>query len=278
MHLFLWATHAMSTTLTVQQVLNALDDFAPFSLAADWDNVGLQIGKPTSTVSGICLALDPSCDLLKESCRLGLNTIVTHHPLLFHPLKQLRTDYPLGRMIHQAMINDLTIIACHTNLDVVPHGVSAVLAEVLGLVNCQPLQQMASDPSCGFGRIGKLPTPISGAEFIDQAAQALDQPNISVAGDIPLTVQQVAVCGGSCGELAELANQQGAQIFVSAEIKHSQARWAEDAGICLLDAGHFNTEQVIIPPLANRLESLFGKEVPIKTSQRQQRPLQCLTL
>ena len=264
----------MTAALIVQNILDVLDDFAPFSLAAEWDNVGLLLGRPEAPISGICVALDPSLDLLDEALEQGLNTIITHHPLLFHPLKQIRTDSPLGQIIAKAMAAEMQIIACHTNLDVVPDGVSDVLAHKLGLVDCQPLQVHGADSAYGFGRLGRLPSAMVGAEFLDRVSQTLQQPEMIVAGSVPEIVHQVAVCGGSCGDLAELARQQGAQIFITAEVKHSVARWAEDAGICLLDCGHFSTEQIIIEPLVARLDSLFGAQVKVQASIRQKKPLQ----
>ena len=266
------------TSVTVQQVLAILDDFAPFNLAAEWDNVGLLIGEPQAEVSGILLALDPSRAVLEEAEQLGHNTIITHHPLLFHALKEIRTDTPQGRMVRLALRQGLQIIACHTNLDVVPDGVSDQLGRLLGLVDCRPLQPSKLDSQCGFGRLGRLPQAVEGKEYLNHLAQVLGQPELLVAGPVPQLVQQVAVCGGSCGDMAQLALEQGAQLFVTSELKHSVARWAEDAGICLVDGGHFSTEQIALPALQQRLQAGLAHELVITMTSRQQRPLQGYTL
>ena len=261
----------MNDQPTVQQLLDVLDEYAPFSLAAEWDNCGVQIGNPAQAISGIHLALDPSDAVVDEAGKAGANTIITHHPFFFHPLKQIRTDTAQGKLIVRLVAGEMTLIACHTNLDVVPHGVSAVLAERLGLEQCRPLQPLPGRPDCGFGQVGQLLSPMPGREFIAMTAKALAQPDLLVAGVIPEQVEHVAVCGGSGSDLARAAREQGARIFVSAEIKHSVARWAEESGICLVDAGHFSTEQPMMAVLARHLGDHFGSIVTC--SSRQQRPL-----
>ncbi|MEN8140393.1 MAG: Nif3-like dinuclear metal center hexameric protein [Thermodesulfobacteriota bacterium] len=260
-------------TLLIEQLLRVLDDFAPFALAADWDNVGLQIGNRATRVSGICVALDPSLAVLAEAVEHDCNTIITHHPLLFHPLSQIDTATPGGAMVQKALAADLQIIACHTNLDVVPGGVSDVLARELGLTACRPLQPHRDDSLCGFGRLGQLSPPLAGQDFLARVAKLLAQPEMTVAGPVPDRLERVAVCGGSCGELAELAWQEGAQLMVTAEVKHSQARWAEEAGICLVDCGHFATEQPIVAPLVARLQALYGRDMPVRGVAGQAKPL-----
>ncbi|HSR37203.1 MAG TPA: Nif3-like dinuclear metal center hexameric protein [Desulfurivibrionaceae bacterium] len=262
----------MGLTLTASNLLAELDHVAPFALAESWDNVGLMVGDPRQPVTGILVGLDPTEALLDEAMAAGANTIVTHHPLLFKPPKSIRTDQPLGRTIAKALANNLTLIACHTNLDVVGRGVSAILAEKLGLTDCQPLD---GADTIGFGRIGTLAPPLPGDRFLQKASAAMQCQSLLVAGTVPSSVSRVAVCGGSGSELAEKALELGAEIYVTAEIKHSTARWAEMAGICLIDAGHFATENIVTHEFAFRINEALataGHTIPVHVSNRQQPP------
>ncbi|MDH5297957.1 MAG: Nif3-like dinuclear metal center hexameric protein, partial [Desulfobulbaceae bacterium] len=214
-----------SHPFTVGDLLSALDEIAPFSLAESWDNVGLLAGDPGEPVGGILVALDPTEEVLVEAVAGDCNVVVTHHPPIFKAFKSIRTDLPEGRLLAGALAAKVALIACHTNLDRAGGGVNDVLARRLGLEDIRPLA--GSGPEApGFGRLGTLPAPVAGEEMLAQVARALAVETLSYAGPLPATVQRVAVCGGSGSELAEEAHRQGAQLFLTAEVKHSTARWA----------------------------------------------------
>lgn len=258
--------------VTVQGLLAELNEFSPFSLAEKWDNVGLMIGHPSATVSGVLLGLDPCLTLLAEAVSRGLNTIITHHPLLFHPVKKIDLATVEGRMIAFVLQHDLNVIACHTNFDQISGGVSELLARRLGVLVGKPLLPKEKGGECGFGFIGDLDSAYSGADFIRMAVKKLDQPNLMIAGEIPEMVNRIAVCGGSCGDLATVALEKGADIFLTSEVKHSLARWAEDAGACLVDGGHFSTENLALVGLYDFLHTSMGS-LDVQLTQSQDRPL-----
>jgi len=233
----------------VQQFLDILEEIAPAALAASWDNVGLLIGSPRSRVSAILLALDPVSALIGEAQALAADLIITHHPAIFQPLKRLRTDQPGGGFLAAALRAGISVIGCHTNFDAASGGVSDVLADALGLAATTPLAADKTAPCCGIGRIGSLPEPLPPEAFLDRLRTALPLPWLLEAGPRPASVRRAAVCGGSCADLAETALAAGADVFFTAEIKHHVARWAEEAGLWLLDGGHFATEN----PAAGRL-------------------------
>lgn len=241
--------------VTLQQILDILHQFTPENLAEDWDNVGLLVGEPGQAVQRVLLALDPTCALVDAAVQGRYDLILTHHPVLFRPLKALRTDTPIGRFLATAVRHHIGVIACHTNLDSVPAGVSDHLAKLLGLEQLRPLVPSRSGcpDTCGLGRIGTYGQAKSAAEFLDCLQQVLHPPWLLEAGPRPAQVRTVAVCGGSCSDLAEVVKQQGADAFLTAEIKHAVACWAEDAGLWLVDGGHFATENPAMRSFCDRL-------------------------
>lgn len=253
-------------------LLEGLNEFAPFSLAEKWDNVGLMIGHPEAQVCKVLLGLDPCLSLFAEAVEIGADTIITHHPLLFHPLKKIDLATVEGRLISFAITNALTIIACHTNFDQISGGVSNLLAQELGIVDGGPLQAKNCESECGFGWIGDVATPMAGDAFLQMVAEKLDQPTLLVAGRVPDEICRIAVCGGSCGDFAVSAQNQGADIFITSEIKHSLARWAEDAGMCLVDGGHFSTENKTMVGLQHYISESIGL-ADVRLSTTQDRPL-----
>jgi dinuclear metal center YbgI/SA1388 family protein len=271
-------------TFSTTTLLSILDTIAPFAMAEPWDNVGLMVGDPDRQVSGILIGLDPTESLLHEALALNLNTILTHHPLIFHPLKTIPNNTPMGRILKTALGHDLSLIACHTNLDLVAAGVSNALAEKIGLRDTRPLvEQDPATPgqSPGFGKIGTLPVPLSSDQFLSLLLTALAAPGLQFAGSLPEKIHRVALCGGSGSDLAETAWRMGAQVYITGEVKHSVARWAEDAGFGVIDAGHYPTENLIVPVLAEMLKKSCanrGFTPTITTTVQQDNPMQWVVL
>ncbi len=218
------------------------------------------VGNPSQKVEKILLALDPSSTLIESGAELQCDLIITHHPAIFRPLPSLRTDHPTGHFIARALQENIAVIGCHTNLDSVAGGVSDVLAQNLGLIQTQPLvpsnQDCSHEKPCGLGRIGSFPTPVSAESFIEKIMHGCSPPWLLEAGPRPNQVKKVAVCGGSCGDFAELAYNMGADAFITAEIKHSVARWAEDARFWIIDGGHFATENPAITVFQKQLQKI----------------------
>ncbi len=249
-------------TVRVKDILNNINTLAPFSLAEPWDNVGLLIGNPDQEVTAIVAGLDPTNRLLDEAIALGANTIITHHPVIFKPLPAINTATPEGRLLENALVNRLAIIGCHTNFDSAQFGVSAILAGQLGLENHVPLipghPEIAS-PS-GLGCLGSYRTPLSPKEFLRRLLNVLGQESVQVAGKLPEKITSVAVCGGSGSEFAPQARSLGADVYLSAEIKHSTAIWAGECNFCIIDGSHYGTEKPAIAFLVNKLKEASTRE------------------
>lgn len=260
---------------TVQNLLDILHQLTPPVLAEEWDNVGLLVGAPGREIHRVLVALDPTDALLDTACAGRFDTLITHHPAIFRPLRSLRTDNPIGGFLARAIREELAVIACHTNLDAIPGGVSDVLARALGLDETSALVPAASGcgADCGLGRIGCFPSPQTPEDFLATLRRACMPPWILEAGPRPSEVRTVAVCGGSCSDFAETARNLGAEVFVTAEVKHNVARWAEAAGLWLLDAGHFATEQPAMAVFADMLRHRFADlGVAIEVAAAEQHP------
>jgi len=266
----------MEHSLKLKELLTFLDIIAPLDTAQKWDNVGLMIGNPAQHISGVLIALDPTLEVVEEAINLRANTIITHHPLFFHPLQSIRTDTPFGHLLKEALSNDIAIIGCHTNLDVASGGVSDALADALNLKDIAPLTSTDKESSQGFGRVGFLSPPMNGDAFLKHVSNTLHLPALPIAGELPDTVSRVAVCGGSGSDLAKNALQAGAHLYISGEIKHSIARWAEENKFCILDAGHYATENIIVSKLATTISSFVSErnsQTPVLASQKQRSPM-----
>ncbi len=240
----------------ISEIISCLNEHAPFTLAESWDNVGLLVGDAARSVTSILIGLDPTCNLAEEAINRGADAIITHHPLIFKPLPAIDTASPTGRFIEMAISHRICVIACHTNLDSADNGVSDILANAVGLDRVQPLlPSSASDnPGHGMGRIGSFAKARPAADFLRDLGAALGLPALFIVGKMPATISTVAVCGGSGSELAAIAYERGADIFITAEIKHNIARWAEEQGFCLIEGTHYGTEHHAVTLLTEILE------------------------
>lgn len=268
----------MSSVITVRDVHAVLQDLAPDGLAETWDNVGLLVGSPEAAVTGVMVALDPTVDAVRQARAAECEVLVTHHPAIFRPIKNVLTDTPGGAFLAEAIRAGIAVIACHTSYDSAERGVSALLAAGLGLTDIRPLAPSPLYSQCGLGSLGDFNRPIGPDELVARLRAYCDPPWILSAGARPQAVSRVAVCGGSGSDMAELALAQGAQVYITAEVKHHTARWAEEAGLWLLDAGHFPTENPAMPLLADKLRRGLagrGRDIPVLPA-RQSAPLTLL--
>ena len=276
--MYLFFFYAVLMSPTVQDILDIIDAIAPAHLAEPWDNIGLMLGNPASQVTAILLGLDPTTALLDEARTLDANLIITHHPLIFTPLKSVHLGQPEGRFIDLALRNRMNVISSHTNFDAAPEGTSEILAQLLGLQNIQPLAPHAcGETGCGLGRIGDYSDPLNPEEFLERLRAACAPPWLLGTEPHPRRISRVAVCGGSCSELADQALRSGAQVLVTAEVKHHIARHAQEAGLWLVDAGHFATEFPGLHHLARLLAEEADKRfngIPVAVTGTQSSPLE----
>ncbi|GAB6192018.1 Nif3-like dinuclear metal center hexameric protein [Desulfocastanea catecholica] len=249
-------------TVRVKDILESLNIEAPFSLAEAWDNVGLLVGDPEQQVTAVLAGLDPTNSLVDEAIALGANTIVTHHPVIFKPLQTINTAEPNGRLLQKALANHIAIIGCHTNFDSARAGVSHYLALQLGLENLSPLVSSSAEAGTdtGLGTIGTYPAPLAAADFLARILRVLNLPSVQMAGTMPTTIESVAVCGGSGSELAPIALRRGADVYLSAEIKHSTAIWAAETNFCIIDGTHYATEKPAVTLLVKKLQEAGDKK------------------
>lgn len=255
--------------ISIVDLLDGLEQIAPSRLAESWDNVGLLIGDPLREIRGLLLGLDPTLSLLEEALHLGVDTLLTHHPCIFRPLSSVHVNTPDGAFLERALHHKINVIACHTNYDSAVTGVSDALAILLGLKGLTPLRRLPGAVAQGLGRIGDYQESLPYDVFMGRVFEALGTKSVQVTGTHPARVRRVALCGGSGSDFAQDALQQGADVYLSSEIKHSTARWAEDSGFCIIDATHYDTEKPAMALLGTTLEVLArhrGWEIEIHQS------------
>jgi len=125
----------MTSSTTIQAIANAFERWAPIGLAESYDNPGLQVGRADRSVSKGLVALDMTPQVLDEAVSSGCHLVVTHHPLIFTPLKTITANSYVSNLALRLAESGIALYSAHTNLDSVRGGVSFALAAQLGLTN-----------------------------------------------------------------------------------------------------------------------------------------------
>ncbi len=232
--------------MTVRDIYEFLDQYCPYGLAEEWDNPGLNVGRMNQPVSKVFLALDPTQEAIDAAKEAGCQLLVTHHPLIFSPEKQINDATETGRHILSLAENGIAHIACHTNLDAAEGGVNTCLAACCGLEK--------SVVFADLGRFGETETTFTALK--DRLKKEL--PSEHCTGVCAHEkVRRIALVGGSGGSLLEDAIAWGCDTFVTGEAKYNHVLTAREAGINLLMLGHYETEYIVLPPLAEALRKAF---------------------
>ena len=252
---------------TVADILHYVESLAPRHMKMDWDNVGLLCGSRSRTVTKVLVALDPFEGVCREAANWGAELLVTHHPIIFQPLKAVTDETSIGRSIQLLCAGGISAINAHTNLDCAPGGVNDCLAAALGLQDTQVISPMGTDEAgreWGLLRCGNVPEQ-SLSEFLSHVKAALHCDGLRYV-DSGKPVRKVAVGGGSCADGMLEALDAGCDTFVTADVKYNQFWNARDLGLNLIDAGHFHTENPVTAFLAEKIAAAFP-EIEVKTSE-----------
>ena len=252
---------------TVNDILLFLEKIAPNSMKMDWDNVGLLCGSKVKEVNKIFVALDPFESVCDEAIAFGADLLITHHPLIFQPVKSVTDDCSIGRAILKLIRSDISAINAHTNLDCAPGGVNDVLAQTLGLENIEVICPSGVDEEgrpWGLLRKGSVASQ-SLTDFLAHTKNSLGCQGLKyVDGGKP--VCKVAVGGGACAGEFRDAVSAGCDTFVTSDVRYNQFWDAKEMGLNLIDAGHFHTENPVCPVLAEKLQAAFP-EITVAVSK-----------
>lgn len=347
------------------EVMKILEEIAPVSLAENWDNVGLQIGDKDKLIEKMMVCLELNNKIADEAIEKGIDMIITHHPLIFKPLKKLIATDPIVRVINKLIKNDINLYCAHTNLDIAIGGTSDYLASLLNLNDIKPLSitenkkyyklvvfvpensidsvreaislagaghignyshctfqskgvgtfkpLQEADPYIGeidkletvneykletivpanklrsvldamlkthpyeetaydviplennievlgIGRIGYLPSQKKLKDFALEVKGVLNADSVKLIGNERQIVKKIGICTGSGSEYIKTAYKNGCDCYITGDIKYHDAQLASDLGLCIIDAGHYETENIICIPLQNRLLKEFEEK------------------
>jgi dinuclear metal center YbgI/SA1388 family protein len=250
--------------MKILEITRHLESVAPRSYQEDYDNSGLITGNQDLECTGVLLCLDCSSEVLQEAVNRNCNLIVSHHPLIFKPLRQITPETDTGKALITAIRANITVYAIHTNLDNIVSGVNSTLADKLGLINRSILLPRADLPGVGSGLVGDLKETISEPELLKELRGSFKIPVIRHSPLCGLPVKRVALCGGAGSFLISKALQAGAGFFISADIRYHEF-FGGESKMVIADIGHYESEQYTIDLLYNVILEKFPNFAVLKS-------------
>lgn len=247
---------------TIKEIYEYINSLAPFQTQEEWDNSGLLVGDMDKKIDSLAVILDITPSAIATAKKLGIELIVSHHPVIFKPQKNFRK----GNVAYELAVNGISAICAHTCLDKAEGGVNDVLASRLGLEDITAVS--IADDEIPMLRMGLYPEEgITPHEFAEIVREKLECTAVRyVAGKQP--VKNVVVCGGAGCSLMEEAIQLSADAYVTGDASHHDFLNAAEAGITLIAAGHYHTEDIVIEPLAKKLAGEFKQIQIVRLMQK----------
>ncbi|HZK26570.1 MAG TPA: Nif3-like dinuclear metal center hexameric protein [Thermoclostridium sp.] len=255
-----------------KDVIHLIEQQAPLFLQESYDNSGLQWGNPENAVQRVLVCLDFTQDVLKCAIDNEVQLVISHHPILFTPLKSINTGIGKGAMLFECIQNNITVYASHTNFDVANNGLNEFLAKTFELQNITGLKRYYShwtkkfvETEYSLGRVGSLKEKLNAEKFLDFVKQRLNAPNIRVIGKTEnVDIENVAVfCGSFDGDIKAL-REKNIDALITGDIKYHIAQELEQTGILTVDAGHYHTEKVFIKVISDMLKSNYKDVIIIE--------------
>ena len=209
-----------------EEWIEKLNELAPESYACSWDNPGLLTGRSDKEIGKVLVALDATDEVVELAVREKADLLLTHHPLIFSPLKHVNDRDFIGRRLLRLIQNDICCYAMHTNFDAAPGCMADLAAARLHLVEGRPLELMGETGGVpyGIGKAGILLEAVTLQELAEQVKREFQIPFVSVYGaeQVKGLVRRAAVCPGSGKGMAEAARQAGAQVLITGDIGHHE--------------------------------------------------------
>ncbi len=237
-----------------KEIVQVIEAAYPREAALDFDNVGLLAGRAEKEVKRVYIALDATDAVIDRAVEAGADMLITHHPLIFSPLKKVTDEDFISRRVVKLIQNDISYYAMHTNYDVL--GMAELAEKLLDIRNTEVLDiTMEKDGKTeGIGRIGELERPMTLEECCVYVKHRLNLGSLKVFGDMQAEVSRLAIFPGSGKTAVAAAIAKGADVLVTGDIGHHDGLDAVEQGLCVIDAGHYGTEYIFIEDMRKFLE------------------------
>ena len=241
-----------------EELISAIEEFAPLDLAEDWDNSGIQIDMGYPEVKRVLTALEITDEVIDEAMNCEADWIVTHHPLIFTSTSSIDYKDNSGRYIERLIRAGISVYSSHTAFDKAEGGNNDDLGKLLGFTD---IRRFENDN--GYLRYADLPEEKFFGDIIKESSEKLgiDIRLFRAVGDPEKKIRRAGWCTGSGAEFIQDAFDEGCDLYITGDVKYHDAQLAKGLGICVLDCGHYGTEKCFIDNMAEVLEKSTDAEI-----------------
>lgn len=230
----------VAAEITIKECIDALEEVFPTHRQDTWDNSGLLVGDVNTALTGVLVSVDISEDVVNEAIAKKCNLIVAHHPIMFRGVKRLVGTTEEQRIIITAIRHGIALYASHTCLDKSAEGTSRTLGDMLGLLDMEVLIP-DKEPGIGYGVIGNLRQEVEKETLMSTLKEKFGCPIVR-HNDYNGKIRRIAICTGSGSEFIDEALRQGADAYVTGDVKYHQFSQAEKR-MLIADIGHYESEE-----------------------------------
>lgn len=229
--------------IKIKDVVAIADKYAPFDTQAEFDNSGFLVGDKDKKINKALCCLDITDEVIEEAKAKGCELIISHHPVIFAPLKKVHAD----SIVYKLIKNDIATVCLHTNFDRASvYGVNQILADTLNLQNTV---LYAEDFLC----VGTLSEEMTDSDFAQFVKKQLNVQAVKFTQNGGKMIKTVAVSSGAGSEAVELFKQYSFDALVTGELKHHHLLYAKENALCAVEAGHFETENIAVSSIISML-------------------------
>ena len=245
----------------LNKIVEFLNSFAPPYFAEDYDNVGLLVGDKDKDINKVLITLDADEKVVKDAKLRGCDLVISHHPLIFKPLKKVVSDDSVSRTVIELIKSDISLVSVHTNFDGVKSGLCDLFLDKIA--NTENRCAIEGDDENGSGRIGDLKAETTLGEILKKVKADFLLDSVRYVGNVDTKISKIAVCNGGGADFLYAAHEAGCDLFVSGDFKYHHARFAYENNMALIDVPHYNAEIMFCDYLAELLKKEFAKDIDI---------------
>lgn len=233
--------------MKINELAEILESDFPLHYAFEGDNVGLLVGDGNTEITSVLATCDVDLPVVKEAIEKGSNLILSHHPLMFRPLKRLTETNPEQKAIRLAVSNGISIYSAHTNLDSGRGGINDLMASMVGMKNTEIIDVLGGEgeKKYGFGRMCDLDKPLTLTQIMHDVIERFSADGLRYAGDKNSLIRRIAVNTGGGADVIPMCIERGCDLLITGDIKYNGYRDAVEMGMCIIDIMHYDSEHIV---------------------------------
>lgn len=261
--------------MNVNEIIKKIEDKFPVWIQEDYDNTGSQVLFPDETLKGIYICLDADTATIDDAVNNNCNLIISHHPMIFRPVKNINSRESRSQSIIKLIDKRVSLYSLHTNFDKI---MFSYLSDITGFPGGELLLKkgVLNDKDIGFGSFVTLKEIKSFRSVIEQLKRTLGLEYLIYSGDLNKEMKSVAfINGAGGGSIEKIINSIKPDCIVTGDVGYHNVKYAIESGVCIIDAGHFGTENIFKKLLAESVKDIINvkdNHIDIRISDVEQNP------